>query len=214
MTGVFSNARRHGRLFAALIATGSFIGLIPPLQLVLGEGVGLAEAVWHMLRPFTITTNLLIVLVFGTIAIRGVDRVPAVLTAAVMLAILLVGIIFNLVLGQIPQLNWWTLLGDSLHHHVAPVVVPLWWLVYSPHGRLRWHSPLVWAIYPLAYSAYSLVRAEFEPDSPFRYPYFFMNVDALGWSGVLVNVSIIAVAFTASGYLVLLIDRRLGRNRH
>lgn len=214
MTGAFSNGRRHGRLFAALIATGSFIGLIPPLQLVLGEGVGLAEAVWHMLRPFTITTNLLIVLVFGTIAIRGVDRVPAVLIGAVMLAILLVGIIFNLVLGQIPQLNWWTLLGDSLHHHVAPVVVPLWWLVYAPHGRLRWHSPLVWAIYPLAYSAYSLVRAEFEPDSPFRYPYFFMNVDTLGWSGVLVNVSIIAVAFTALGYLVLLIDRRLGRNRH
>ncbi len=211
MTGFSLHGRRHGRLFAGLIAAGSFIGLVPPLQLILGEGAGLAEAVWHMLRPFTITTNLLIVVVFGALAIRGVERVPAVLIGAVMLAILLVGIIFNLVLGQMPQLNWWTLLGDSLHHHVAPVAVPIWWLVYAPHGRLRWHAPLVWALYPLGYSAYSLARAGFEPESPFRYPYFFMNVETLGWSGVLVNLAIIAAAFTAAGFLVLLIDQRLGR---
>ena len=170
---------RYGRLFAGLIAAGSFIGIIPPFQLMLEDGRGLVEALWQMLRPFTITTNLLIVIVFGSIAIRGAERVSALLIGAVMLAILLVGIIFNLVLGQIPQLNWWTFLGDSLHHHIAPVAVPLWWLIYAPHGRLRWHAPLVWALYPLAYSAYSLARAEFEPDSALRYPYFFMNVESV-----------------------------------
>lgn len=206
-----TRAARHGRLLAALIACGSFIGLIPPFQLALADGMGVAEAIWQMLRPFTILTNLLIVGVFGAIANLGADRVPPLLTGAVMLAILLVGIIFNLVLGQIPQLNWWTFLGDSLHHHVAPVAVPLWWLVYAPHGRLRWHAPLVWAVYPLAYAAYSLTRAAFEPDDPFRYPYFFMNVEMLGWSAVLINLAIIAAAFTLVGYLVLLLDRRLGR---
>jgi hypothetical protein len=204
---------RYGRLFAGFIAAGSLIGIIPPLQLLLEDGMGLVEALWQMLRPFTITTNLLIVIVFGSIAVRGAERVSALLIGAVMLAILLVGIIFNLVLGQIPQLNWWTFLGDSLHHHIAPVAVPLWWLIYAPHGRLRWHAPLVWALYPLAYSAYSLARAEFEPVSALRYPYFFMNVDMLGWSGVLFNLAIIAAAFTAIGFLIVLVDRRLARGK-
>ncbi|WP_290806747.1 Pr6Pr family membrane protein, partial [Aquidulcibacter sp.] len=204
---------RYGRLFAGFIAAGSFIGIIPPLQLMLENGMSLIEALWKMLRPFTITTNLMIVIVFGSIAFRGAERVSALLVGAVMLAILLVGIIFNLVLGQIPQLNWWTFLGDSLHHHIAPVAVPLWWLIYAPHGRLPWHAPLVWALYPLAYSAYSLVRAEFEPDSALRYPYFFMNVEKLGWSGVLFNLAIIAAAFTAIGFLIVLLDRRLARSK-
>lgn len=202
---------RFGRILAGLIAGGSFIGLIPPFQLMLEGGLGIGEAVWQMLRPFTILTNLLIVLVFGAIAVRGADKVAPLLVGAVMLAILLVGIVFNLVLGQIPQLNWWTFLGDSLHHHVAPVAVPLWWLAFAPHGRLPWHAPLVWALYPLVYAAYGLTRAAFEPASPYRYPYFFMNVEALGWGAVLVNLAIIAVAFTIVGYLVLLLDRRLGR---
>jgi len=38
-------------------------------------------------------------------------------------------------------------------------------------------------------------------------------VETLGWSGVLVNLAIIAAAFTAAGFLVLLIDQRLGRGR-
>ncbi len=204
-------AAPSGRIFAGLIACGSFIGLIPPFQIALADGTAFAEVVWQMLRPFTILTNLLIVCVFGAIAVRGAERVPALLIGAVVLAIMLVGIVFNLVLGQIPQLNWWTFLGDSLHHHVAPVAVPLWWLVYAPHGRLGARAPLVWALYPLAYAAYSLTRAAFEPDSPFRYPYFFMNVEMLGWGQVLVNLAIIAVAFTIVGYGVLLVDRRLGR---
>ncbi len=204
-----SNREVWARVVAGLIATGAFVGLVPPLQLSLADGAQPWEAVWHVLRAFTITTNMLVALVFATIAWRGRANVSPLLVGGVMLSILLVGVIFNLVLGQIPQLNWWTWLGDSLHHHVAPVAVPLWWLLFARHGTLTWRAPLYWALYPLTYAGYSLVRAEFEPDSPWRYPYFFMDVDALGWPQVVANLSLIALAFTVVGYAVVWLDRRL-----
>lgn len=209
MGRVVKNRNSLARICAGMIALGSFIGMIPPFQLSLDAGLGVGAVIWEMLRPFTILTNLLIVIVFGAIAWRGPARVHPLLIGAVTLAIMLVGIVFNLVLGQIPQLNWWTALGDSLHHHIAPVAVPLWWLLFAPHGRLRWNAPLIWALYPLGYAAYSFIRAPFEADPRLRYIYFFMNVDQLGWTAVLINMGIIALAFTLVGYLVLLIDRRL-----
>lgn len=200
----------QARLFAATIAIGSFVGLIPPFQIALNDGLGFWGAIWSLLRAFTITTNILVVCVFAAIAALGRTRVPALLVGGAVLAILLVGIVFNFVLGQIPQMNWWTFLGDSLHHHVAPIVVPLWWLIYAPHGLLPTTAPFVWALYPLGYSAYSLARAALQPDDPWRYPYFFMNVETLGWPTVILNVSGIAVGFVLAGLAVIALDRWLG----
>lgn len=200
----------QARLFAAIIAAGSFVGLIPPFQIALNDGLGFWGALWDLLRAFTITTNILIVCVFAAIAVLGRTRVPPLIVGGAVLAILLVGIVFNFVLGQIPQMSWWTFLGDSLHHHVAPLLVPLWWLIYAPHGLLRISAPFIWALYPLGYAAYSLTRAALQPDDPWRYPYFFMDVDRLGWIPVVLNIFGIGVGFVLAGLAVVALDRRLG----
>ncbi len=207
----FAKRDVQARLFAAIIAVGSFIGLIPPFQLALNDGMGVGGAMWHVLRAFTITTNTLIVCVFTAIALRGRTGVPPLLIGGTVLAILLVGIVFNIVLGQMPQLNWWTRLGDSLHHHVAPVIVPLWWLIYAPHGKLPRMAPLIWALYPLGYCVYSLTRAALQPDDPGRFPYFFMNYEKLGWPAVLLNILGIGAGFVLVGWAVVALDRRLGK---
>lgn len=203
---------RTARIWARAMALGSFIAFVPPIQWSMAQGASFGEALWSLLRAFTITTNALIVIVFGLIAWRGRGAVSSQWTGGVALAILLVGIVFNLVLGQIPQHSWFGRFGDSMHHHVMPVLVPLWWLVHAEKGRLNWRSPFLWALYPLGYSAYALTRAALEPaGTPGRYPYFFMDVETLGWIPALVNMGVIALGFVLAGLGVVALDRRLAR---
>lgn len=186
--------------------------MIPPLQNAIGRGEALGSAIWGLMRFFTILTNLLVAAVFGWIAMRGRGHISPLLLGAATLAIVLVGVVFNLVLGQMPQPTWWDRIGDSLHHHITPLAVPLWWLAFAQRGQLRWRAAWLWALYPLTYSVYILLRASQEPTGTRgRIPYFFMDWEKLGWSTAIINMAVIAAAFVIAGYGVVALDRWLAR---
>lgn len=197
--------RQVARSLAALIALGALGAMAPPVINGLGRGEGLGEVVWNLLRFFTILTNLAAGLVFARLAWRGPRAVSPVVQGGVMLAIVLVGLVYNLVLEPVPQSNWWSALGDDLHHLWVPLAVPLWWLAFAPHGTLSWRDPLLWALYPLAYSAYAVARSQIEGTGV---PYFFMDGAALGWPRALANMAAIAFAFILAGLVAVAIDRR------
>lgn len=202
------------RAFAALISAAALLAMIPPLLHGADQPGGLLLAVLGMLRWFTILTNLLVGLVFARIALKGVDAVSPLVLGGVMLAILLVGTVYNFVLTPIPHQTLWDAVGDSIHHQVTPIAVPLWWAIFGRHGRLGWRAPFLWALYPLAYSAVSIAIAQTLPADgslPSRYPYFFMDIDRLGVAAVALNLSAIAAAFVIVGLLAVLADRLLAR---
>jgi hypothetical protein len=199
------------RLTAALIAAATLLAMIPPVLGNLDKQGGLLGALWWLGRFFTILTNLAIGAVFARIAWRGSLSVSPLVQGGVMLAIMLVGLVFNLLLPGLQHATWADFLGDKVHHVIVPLAVPLWWLVFAPHGRLGWRAPLAWVLYPLAYAAYVMTRAQFEPaGTPARYPYFFMDVDRFGWAAAIGNMAAIAMAFVLVGWLAVWIDRRLG----
>lgn len=196
---------------AGLLAATVVLALIPPLAHAWSDGRGLFEAIWNLLRMFTITTNLLVGLVFARLAWKGINAVPPTVIGGVMLAIVLVGVVFNLLLAMLPHQTIWDAIGDYVHHIVAPVLVPLWWLLFCPHGRLRWSAPFVWALYPLAYSAYTFFRAQLIPIGSgihSRYPYFFMDLDQFGLAAVALNLSAISSGFVLVGMLIVCADRK------
>lgn len=197
---------RLARILAALIALAALGAMAAPIANGLARGEGLGALVWGLLRFFTILTNLSVGVVFAQLAWRGRASVSPLVQGGVMLAIVLVGLVYNLVLTPMPQPNWWSALGDDMHHFWVPLAVPLWWLAFAPHGGLRWRDPLLWALYPLAYSAYAIARAELERAAV---PYFFMDVSALGWPQALANMAAIALAFVLAGLVAVLVDRRL-----
>lgn len=101
-------------------------------------------------------------------------------------------------------------IANNMLHYVTPIMVILDWLLFDKKKTYRWFDPLLWLIIPYIYFAFALIRAEIGGvitgrDS--RYPYFFIDVDALGWSGVATYVAVITIAFTALGYLLFLIDK-------
>lgn len=202
---------RTARSWAGVIALGSFLAMIPPLYSAAQTHGGFWPGLWSLVRFFTIITNTLVGIGFGLIAWKGRAAVSPRLLGAIVLAIALVGVVFNLLLGGLVHATIWDVLGDKVHHLIAPIAVPLWWLVYAPHGRLSWKDPFVWALYPLAYSGYVIARVALQDDAaPLRYPYFFMDVDRLGWATALLNMTAIAAGFVAAGLAAVWLDRRLG----
>lgn len=87
-------------------------------------------------------------------------------------------------------------------------------MIFDRYGSLRWFAPLAWALYPLAYSGYTVIRAQFMPmgtGMTSRYPYFFMDADTLGWSTALLNMAGIALGFVLFGMVAVAIDKWLAR---
>lgn len=199
---------RIARLAAGLIAVAAIAAMAPPIVNGIERGEGLGEVMWGLLRYFTILTNLAIGGAFVQLAWQGRHAVMPVVQGGLMLAIVLVGLVYNFVLPPMPQPDAISALGDQAHHVWVPLAVPLWWLAFAPHRALRWRDPLLWALYPMAYSAYALARAILEETGV---PYFFMDVATLGWPTALGNMGAIALAFVLVGLVVVAIDRRLLR---
>jgi hypothetical protein len=196
------------RLAAALVALIAWIGLGTQLQASIILAGSLPAALWAMLFYFTVLTNLLVALGFTAIALNRPP--PPFWLGGLVLAIVLVGIVYNTLLVGLVELSGGALLADFLNHTLTPILVPLWWLAFAPKARLRWRAPLLWALYPIAYFLYALARAP----GMGKYPYPFMDVGKLGWPQVGVNVVLIAAGFVVAGWVIVGADRVMGRKRH
>lgn len=204
VTGGFSST---GRGLAGLIALVAWVGLVVQFEASSARVGSAATAIWVMLRYFTVLTNLLLAVVLTGVAFGRARFGAPTLVAGVTLAILLVGVIYGLLLRNLVELSGGAKLADLLLHHVTPILAPLFWLAYAPKGRLRRRDPLIWAIFPLAYFVYALVRGAIEG----VYAYPFMDVVHIGWERTGVNAVAIAAGFIATGYGLLWLDTRLAR---
>jgi hypothetical protein len=198
-----------GRIFAACIATVAWIGLIVQFA-ELYRVHSAVMSLWMMFAFFTITTNVLVAVVFSCIALdRSMLRADWIV-AGTTLSILLVGVVNALLLWGLLELSGGSLLVDRLLHVVTPACALLFWIFFARKGGLAWRDPLLWAIYPLAYFAYAIARGV----TTGKYAYPFLNVLTLGWSRTALNAFYIAVAFMMCGYAMVWIDRRIGSRGH
>jgi hypothetical protein len=194
-----------GRIFAACIATVAWIGLIVQFA-ELYRAQSAVMSLWMMFAFFTITTNVLVAIVFSCIALdRGMLRADWIV-AGTTLSILLVGVVNALLLWGLLELSGGSALVDRLLHVVTPACALLFWIFFARKGGLSWRDPPLWAVYPLAYFAYAIARGV----TTGKYAYPFLNVLTLGWSRTALNAFYIAVAFMVCGYAMVWIDRRMG----
>ena len=136
-----------------------------------------------------------------------------------MLGILLTFLVFNIMLagaeGRNPQLNW--RIGSLCFHVVLPVMYIADWFLFYERKKAKWYYPIASAIFPLAYVIFLLIQAiilKFDNSiliptttTPLIYPYFFVNLDTQGVSGVLMWIGILSVAFVVVGFLFFGLDR-------
>ena len=160
---------------------------------------------WIVFEYFTILTNFLVAVVFSSLAARGTQMRASWIVAGSMLSILLVGIIYALLLHGKVELAGGSAVANVLLHMATPVLVALFWIILTPKGELTWSHPLLWAIYPLAYLAYSLIRG----GQTGKYPYPFLDPGLVGWKQTMLSTLVIAVAFLICSYTLVALDHRL-----
>ena len=161
-----------------------------------------------MFSFFTNLTNLIILFMAGAL-LYGRGRLydwfksPAV-QAACCLYIAFVGLGFWFILGGPGEvdtvLNW---IPQLTAHTLSPILGAIFWYRSVPKGELTWKHPFIWLVYPIAYLIYWLIRGPLVG----YYPYFFVDVNALGYSGVALWSGALIVVFLLLGALMWRIDR-------
>lgn len=195
------------RSAAALIALVCWVGIALQFSATYGHTGDVLLTVWTLARFFTIITNLAVAIAMTAIALGR--RVSAFLIGAVTLAILLVGIVYVILLRGLHPLEGAALWANHLLHYVSPVAMAAFWLLLTPHGRLRWSEPLWCGVYPLTYFLYVIARGATDG----RYPYPFIDMGKIGVGQTLINAIVIALGFVLCGFLLVWVDRLLGRSR-
>ena len=143
-----------------------------------------------------------------------------------MLGILLTFLVFNILLagaeGRDPQANW--RVASLTFHVVLPVLYIADWFLFYERKQSKWYYPVASIAFPLIYVIFLLIQAVIlgfdssilipgSTTTPLIYPYFFVNLDTQGVSGVLMWIAIIAVAFVAGGFGFYGLDR-LGKKKN
>lgn len=195
------------RLFAALVSLVACAGLAIQFEATFSTQGSVSQALWVLVRFFTILTNILVAIQFGALALGRTDVATPSRLGGTTIAILLVGIVYALLLDGLHRLTGGALLADFLLHKVTPVIAPIGWLVAAPKGRLTSRDPWIWTLYPLAYLAYALLRGTRE--GTFAYP--FLDYPAHGWLHVAAHALVMAAGFVLVGRGLVRLDRRMGR---
>lgn len=178
----------------------------------LSSGKTLFGTIVFLLSFFTILTNLLVAVTL-TLPLAGSKSraaeffVSPGVRSAVAAYIAMVGISYNLLLRHL-----WSPVGaewvaDELLHDVVPAMYLLHWIVHVPKGALRFGQIPKWMLYPAAFVVFVLCRGSLVG----QYPYPFLDVAALGHARVLVNVLGLLGAILAISFVVVAVDRVMGR---
>jgi hypothetical protein len=200
------------RMYAAVGALLGWFALALQFYLMLVQSPApeRLETVITFFSFFTILTNILTASVFTAVAFQPKDgwgkwlcRPSVQAAAAVYIAI--VGMVYQLLLRQLwnPQGAQWV--ADVLLHSIAPVGYVVYWLLFAPRAGLSWKDSVTWLIYPGVYLVYILARGAVSG----LYPYPFVDVNVLGYGGVLARSGLLLLVFLGMGLLVLAIGRRV-----
>lgn len=213
----------HNRLLALIFRITFLFGC--GIGLYLNSGIPNGELAPYMLIFYTIQSNALCFIFFSILIIKSIIDLKSKgikgttvfyshFKGAVTLSIAVTFIIYHFVL--VPQF----LLASShynlfcwqnvLVHYFVPIAAIFDWLIFDEKLSFRWFDPILWLLIPIAYFVFILLRAKLGGAIAIvhsQYPYFFIDVDMLGWISVLKNASILIIGFLFIGYFIYIIDK-------
>ncbi|RZL59108.1 MAG: hypothetical protein EOO93_16125 [Pedobacter sp.] len=179
------------------------------LSLALKDG-DVVSTLALFLSYFTVLTNILCALCLTAILLfknDGLGRFfskPSTITA-ITIYILVVGLIYNLALRGLVQLNGWDAIANELLHVINPLLFLGLWLFFVDKSELNYKQAFGWLIYPLSYVLITAIRGAMIQE----YPYPFINVVKLGYPKAILNTLIIMVVFWLLSLLFIFLGRRL-----
>ena len=214
-------------IYQTIYCTLGLVGIIACLGIF--DNINMIR--WDFYVHFTNLSNFLCIGVMLTALIQTAKKKEDSYVSAVpilkfigMLGILLTFLVFNIMLagaeGRDPQANW--RVGSLIFHVVLPMMYLGDWFLFYERKKCKWYYPIASIAFPLGYVIFLLVQAiilKFDSSiliptttTPLIYPYFFVNLDTQGVSGVLMWIGILSAAFVGVGYLFFGLDK-LGKKK-
>jgi hypothetical protein len=200
--------RLSTRIVAAVVACAACVGLgiqlDQSIQMSLARGQSVAQGFWFYIAFFTVTTNLLIAMATVTIAAFPWSRMgrwfghPDTITG-IAPSIVIVGVTYHAILAGMHPLRGWGVLANSLMHDAVPLLFLALWTVAVPRYSIAWRRAALWALYPVVYFGYAMLRGV----ATGFYPYWFINVNQLGIVHVLINaIGVLLIYFVLLAILI------------
>ena len=187
-------------------------------------GLGILGNLWganglYILSYYTIQSNILVwilcllLVYFGhaDIARNGIaghgGYLPRV-KGSITMAILFAGLFYHFFL---PREGEFTGISNVLVHYVVPGLCVLDWVLFDPKSSFRWYDPFLWLAVPVCYMLFAFGLAALNVRFPHggRFPYAFMDLDALGAGGLAFYAFIILACYMLLGQIYYLMDRFL-----
>ncbi len=159
------------------------------------------------LSYFTIQSNILVALfLFCVLIYPPSSKIHVIFRGTVLLSITVTGLVFHIFL--VPYYPELFADGVAFRHHLTHTIVPLGfildWLFFDQKGQMKLGDLKYWLIYPLLYWLFSIVRGGIVG----AYPYFFMDLNILDFSAVMLWFLFLVFIFIALGLLLVLADNR------
>ena len=188
---------------------------------------------WDFYVYFTNISNFLCIGVMVTALVQTIKKKEDSFVTATpllkfigLLGILLTFLVFNIMLageeGRDPQLNW--RIGSLTFHVVLPLMFIAHGVLFYERKMCKWYYPIASIGFPLVYAIFLLIHAlilNFDSSitnavgkGTLIYPYFFVNLDTQGITGVLMWIGILSVVFVAVGYLFFGLDQISKKNKN
>lgn len=205
-------------LFLLLVVICAWLGII--LQYVtaipnyLEHDKSLGRAHVLFLSYFTILTNLVVAVTTSFILLFSYSKPgrfcsKSAPVTAVTLYIVVVGLVYNLVLRPLYHFQGLTKIADEIVHSVVPLLVLIYWLIFTVKGRLQWTDTIMWLVYPLLYLVYTFLHGMFTG----YYPYPFIDVNEIGDTGFWLNSLYMLLLFLFLSFVLIGINKILGRKK-
>lgn len=166
------------------------------------------SAAVRFLSFFTITTNTIVFICSALLLFGGRSKANAFFRkcttiTAITVYILIVGIVFNLLLRPVLDLQGHHLIVSEIFHTVVPILFFFFWLFFVSPEKISFKVISYWLIYPIIYIIYTLfhgLATEF-------YPYPFIDATQLGFEIAIINGFFVLLSFVILSIILISIFR-------
>lgn len=202
-------------IFRVILCCVSFLAVLLSFR-VFYMGQGPWDFSWEILKYYTNLSNYCVFVVSMVVTVatavrvlkgerEGYNRVWRTFKFMTVVMILVTFLVVIFLLQSPLEADYWLNIGNMSYHFLAPLLFVLDYIFFDEKTTLSVFAPLYSLILPLLYVVYIFILGACIPD--LEYPYFFLDVHAIGYGGVILWVLALMVVFTVLGYLLWLWNR-------
>lgn len=115
---------------------------------------------------------------------------------------------YGMLLGEPTKLRFWNNIANLCYHVFCPVLFLVDGIAFDEHKTIGILDPVLAAVLPIFYVVVIEIMGAFTG----RYPYFFLDMSALGFGGLMMWIGILLGLFLVIGYLLFLWDKVVRKN--